>query len=79
MLHGVMHFNMRSVDPAGAGRAAPGAGAIEYSLLERTVEQELVPMALEFGLGITPSRRQRRQSGWMPSSSASATRARPPR
>jgi aryl-alcohol dehydrogenase-like predicted oxidoreductase len=27
---------------------------IEYSLLERTIEQELVPMALEFGLGITP-------------------------
>src|SRR3984893_5184422 len=27
---------------------------IEYSLLERTVEQELVPMANEFGLGITP-------------------------
>jgi aryl-alcohol dehydrogenase-like predicted oxidoreductase len=27
---------------------------IEYSLLERTVEQELVPMALEFGVGITP-------------------------
>ena len=27
---------------------------IEYSLLERTVEQDLVPMALEFGLGITP-------------------------
>jgi aryl-alcohol dehydrogenase-like predicted oxidoreductase len=27
---------------------------IEYSLLERTVEQELVPMAHEFGLGITP-------------------------
>jgi aryl-alcohol dehydrogenase-like predicted oxidoreductase len=27
---------------------------IEYSLLERTVEQELVPMAVEFGLGITP-------------------------
>lgn len=27
---------------------------IEYSLLERTVEQELVPMALEYGLGITP-------------------------
>ena len=27
---------------------------IEYSLIERTVEQELVPMALEFGLGITP-------------------------
>jgi aryl-alcohol dehydrogenase-like predicted oxidoreductase len=27
---------------------------IEYSLLERTVEHELVPMASEFGLGITP-------------------------
>ena len=27
---------------------------IEYSLLERTVEQELVPMAVELGLGITP-------------------------
>jgi aryl-alcohol dehydrogenase-like predicted oxidoreductase len=27
---------------------------IEYSLLERTVEQELVPMALELNLGITP-------------------------
>jgi len=27
---------------------------IEYSLLERTVEQDLVPMALELGLGITP-------------------------
>jgi aryl-alcohol dehydrogenase-like predicted oxidoreductase len=27
---------------------------IEYSLLERTIEQELVPMASEFGLGITP-------------------------
>jgi aryl-alcohol dehydrogenase-like predicted oxidoreductase len=27
---------------------------IEYSLLERTVEQELVPMALELGLGLTP-------------------------
>jgi aryl-alcohol dehydrogenase-like predicted oxidoreductase len=27
---------------------------IEYSLLERTVEQELVPMAVEMGLGITP-------------------------
>ena len=27
---------------------------IEYSLLERSVEQELVPMALEFGLGVTP-------------------------
>jgi aryl-alcohol dehydrogenase-like predicted oxidoreductase len=27
---------------------------IEYSLLERTVEAELVPMALEMGMGITP-------------------------
>jgi aryl-alcohol dehydrogenase-like predicted oxidoreductase len=27
---------------------------IEYSLLARTVEQEMVPMAGEFGLGITP-------------------------
>jgi aryl-alcohol dehydrogenase-like predicted oxidoreductase len=27
---------------------------IEYSLLQRTVEQELVPMALELALGITP-------------------------
>jgi aryl-alcohol dehydrogenase-like predicted oxidoreductase len=27
---------------------------IEYSLLERSVEQELVPMALELALGITP-------------------------
>jgi aryl-alcohol dehydrogenase-like predicted oxidoreductase len=27
---------------------------IEYSLLERTVEGELMPMALEFGLGVTP-------------------------
>ena len=27
---------------------------IEYSLLERTVEGELVPMALELGLGVTP-------------------------
>jgi aryl-alcohol dehydrogenase-like predicted oxidoreductase len=27
---------------------------IEYSLLARSVEQELVPMALELGLGITP-------------------------
>jgi aryl-alcohol dehydrogenase-like predicted oxidoreductase len=27
---------------------------IEYSLLERTVEQDLVPMASEVGLGITP-------------------------
>jgi aryl-alcohol dehydrogenase-like predicted oxidoreductase len=27
---------------------------IEYSLLERTVEQDLIPMALELGLGVTP-------------------------
>jgi aryl-alcohol dehydrogenase-like predicted oxidoreductase len=27
---------------------------VEYSLLERSIEQELVPMAKEFGLGITP-------------------------
>ena len=27
---------------------------IEYSLIERTVEAELVPMALELGLGVTP-------------------------
>src|SRR3954452_13541157 len=27
---------------------------VEYSLLERSIEQELVPMALQFGLGITP-------------------------
>jgi len=27
---------------------------IEYSLLERTVEGELMPMALEMGLGVTP-------------------------
>jgi len=34
---------------------APFVGLqIEYSLLERSVEQELVPMALQFGLGITP-------------------------
>ena len=27
---------------------------IEYSLLQRTIEDELVPMALELGLGVTP-------------------------
>ncbi|MEM6312776.1 MAG: aldo/keto reductase, partial [Planctomycetota bacterium] len=27
---------------------------IEYSLLERTVERDLIPMALDFGLGVTP-------------------------
>ena len=27
---------------------------IEYSLIERTVEGELIPMALEMGLGVTP-------------------------
>jgi len=33
---------------------APFAGLqIEYSLLERTIEQELIPMGLELGLGVT--------------------------
>jgi aryl-alcohol dehydrogenase-like predicted oxidoreductase len=27
---------------------------IEYSLLERTVEGELIPMAQDMGLGVTP-------------------------
>src|SRR5208283_237000 len=27
---------------------------LEYSLLERTIEGELIPAALEFGLGVTP-------------------------
>lgn len=27
---------------------------IEYSLLERTVEGELIPMAEEFGIGVMP-------------------------
>jgi aryl-alcohol dehydrogenase-like predicted oxidoreductase len=27
---------------------------MEYSLLERSIEQDLVPLALEFGIGITP-------------------------
>jgi aryl-alcohol dehydrogenase-like predicted oxidoreductase len=27
---------------------------LEYSLLERTIEGELIPMAIEFGLGVTP-------------------------
>lgn len=36
------------------GWAPLAALQIEYSLLERTVEGELVPMALEMGLGITP-------------------------
>lgn len=30
------------------------AAQVEYSLIERTVEGELVPMALELGLGLTP-------------------------
>src|SRR6201996_6420202 len=34
---------------------APFVGLqIEYSLLERTVEGELIPMALELGMGVTP-------------------------
>jgi aryl-alcohol dehydrogenase-like predicted oxidoreductase len=36
------------------GRAPLVALQIEYSLLERTVEGELMPMALEMGLGVTP-------------------------
>jgi aryl-alcohol dehydrogenase-like predicted oxidoreductase len=36
------------------GRSAFIGLQIEYSLLGRTVEQELVPMACELGLGITP-------------------------
>jgi aryl-alcohol dehydrogenase-like predicted oxidoreductase len=36
------------------GWAAFIALQIEYSLLERTVEQELMPMARELGLGVTP-------------------------
>src|SRR3954462_11514263 len=36
------------------GWAPLAALQIEYSLLERTVEGELVPMALEMGLGVTP-------------------------
>ena len=30
---------------------------IEYSLLERTVERELMPMAQELGMGVIPGRR----------------------
>ena len=36
------------------GWSAFAALQIEYSLLERSVEQELIPLALEFGLGVTP-------------------------
>lgn len=36
------------------GWTALSAIQIEYSLLERTVEGELIPMALELGLGVTP-------------------------
>ena len=36
------------------GWAPLAALQIEYSLLERTVEGELIPAALEFGLGVTP-------------------------
>jgi len=36
------------------GWAPLAALQIEYSLLERTVEGELMPMALEMGLGVTP-------------------------
>jgi aryl-alcohol dehydrogenase-like predicted oxidoreductase len=36
------------------GTAPLVALQIEYSLIERTVEGELIPMALEMGLGVTP-------------------------
>src|SRR6201996_8979290 len=36
------------------GWSAFAALQIEYSLLERTVEHDLMPMALELGLGVTP-------------------------
>jgi len=36
------------------GWSAFAALQVEYSLLERNVEQDLIPMALEFGLGVTP-------------------------
>lgn len=36
------------------GRAPLAALQIEYSLLERTVEGELLPMARELGMGVTP-------------------------
>ena len=36
------------------GRAPLIATQVEYSLLERTVEGELVPMAQEFGMGVMP-------------------------
>ena len=37
-----------------AGGVRPIALQIEYSLIERTVEGDLIPMALEMGLGVTP-------------------------
>lgn len=36
------------------GRTPLIALQLEYSLLERTIEGELIPAALEFGLGVTP-------------------------
>lgn len=33
----------------------PWPSQIAHSLIERTVEGELIPMALELGLGVTPS------------------------
>ena len=36
------------------GWSRPVALQVEYSLAERTVERELVPMAAELGLGIMP-------------------------
>ncbi len=35
----------------------PWPSQTEYSLIERTAEGELIPMALELGLGVTPGRR----------------------
>lgn len=43
--HAIAHFR---------GWAQLAAIQIEYSLLERTVEAELLPMARELGLGVTP-------------------------
>lgn len=43
------------VERQGLSRAArPIALQVEYSLLQRTVEGELIPMARELGLGVTP-------------------------
>src|ERR1700724_2067575 len=47
--------NLYSGDPNGGGSGRKALiNQCEYSLLERDVEAELVPMAHELGLGITP-------------------------